>query len=106
MNRLRSIYGLSVFVLIATAGLPAAGTDTRLVDAAKRDDKEAVKGLLKQKVAVDAPYGDGTTPLHWAAYWDDVQLADLLIAAGGNVNARNDAGATPLWAAVSNGGTA
>ncbi len=49
------------------------------------------------------PSGDGSTPLHWAAYHDDLAKVDQLIRAGANVNAANDLGATPLWAASVNG---
>ena len=53
--------------------------------------------------AQEAPSGDGSTPLHWAAYRDDLTKANQLIRAGANVNAANDLGATPLWAASLNG---
>jgi ankyrin repeat protein len=51
----------------------------------------------------DAPSGDGSTPLHWAAYRDDLAKVDQIIRAGANVNAANDIGVTPLWAASLNG---
>ena len=50
-----------------------------------------------------AAQGDGTTPLHWAAYKDDVAGAAALMKSGANVNAANDLGATPLWLASLNG---
>jgi ankyrin repeat protein len=50
-----------------------------------------------------APSGDGSTPLHWAAYRDDLTKVDQLIRAGANVNAANDIGVTPLWSASLNG---
>jgi ankyrin repeat protein len=50
-----------------------------------------------------AAQGDGTTPLHHAAYKDDVAGAAALIKGGANVNAANDLGATPLWLASFNG---
>jgi ankyrin repeat protein len=53
--------------------------------------------------AQEAPSGDGSTPLHWAAYHDDFAKVDQLIRSGANVNAANDLGATPLWAAALNG---
>ena len=52
---------------------------------------------------VNATEADGTTPLHWASYRDDLESADLLIRGGANVNAANDLGATPLWTACLNG---
>jgi ankyrin repeat protein len=53
--------------------------------------------------AQEAPSGDGSTPLHWAAYRDDLSKVDQLIRTGANVNAANDIGVTPLWAASLNG---
>jgi ankyrin repeat protein len=52
---------------------------------------------------VNAAEGDGSTALLWASYRDDLDSAGLLISAGTNVNACNDAGATTLWAASQNG---
>ena len=51
----------------------------------------------------EAPSGDGSTPLHWAAYRDDLAKVEQLIRAGADVNAANDLGVTPLWAASLNG---
>jgi ankyrin repeat protein len=50
--------------------------------------------------------GDGTTPLHWASYRDDIKEANRLILAGAKVNVANDLGATPLWIACQNGSVA
>jgi len=66
-----------------------------------------VRSLLKQKVDVNAPQGDGATALHWAAFNDDVAMADLLLQAGANVNAATREGAiTPLFMASTNGNAA
>lgn len=59
--------------------------------------------LAAPAYAQEAPSGDGSTPLHWAAYRDDLAKVDQLIRAGANVNAANDLGVTPLWAASMNG---
>ena len=53
--------------------------------------------------AGSAPDGDASTPLHWAAYHDDVNEASRLVKAGAAVNAANDLGVTPLWLASENG---
>ena len=68
----------------------------KLADAAQKQDKAAVQTLIRDKVNVNATQADGATALHWAAHWDDLGMADLLIAAGANVNAKNDYSATPL----------
>lgn len=62
--------------------------------------------LLVSLTAAYAAEGDGSSPLLWAAYRDDLQAADKLIRAGADVNAANDLGATPLWAASQNGSAA
>jgi ankyrin repeat protein len=59
--------------------------------------------LLKLHADVNAPQPDGTTALAWAARWDDIEMADLLVAAGANVKAANRFGATPLSLACTNG---
>jgi len=83
-------------------GLAAAGADLRLVDAAKNQDWETVGVLASQELDVNAVQPDGATALHWAAYWSDRDTLDLLIEAGSSVDAQNDYGATPLWAACAN----
>src|SRR6266705_5597213 len=87
-------------LLVASAGMAA---DLRLVEAAKAGDKVAVRSLLKQHVDVNAPQADGATALSWAAYQDDLETADLLIAAGAKASTANDNGVTPLWLACANG---
>ena len=58
---------------------------------------------LKQGANPNIPAPDGATPLHWAAYTDDVAMADRLLRAGANVNARNELRVTPLLLACTNG---
>jgi len=62
--------------------------------------------LLRADVDVNAAEPDGSTPLLWASYKDDLAGADKLIRGGANVNAANDLGVTPLWAASQNGSAA
>ena len=58
-----------------------AAEDHPLVDAVERQDGRAVRALLSQSVDVNAPQPDGATALHWAAHWNDVETAALLIDA-------------------------
>ena len=92
----------SMVALLPLAALAAPGSDLRLVDAAKAQDKEAVRSLLAQHVDVNAAQGDGTTALIWAAHWNDLAMADLLIRTAAHVNASNDYGVTALWEACNN----
>lgn len=88
-------------VFVSSVASPAA-TDLRLVEAAKNQDKEALRALLQEDVDVNAAQPDGATALHWAAHWDDLDAADLLIRAGADVNVANEYGATPLSLACAN----
>ncbi len=92
-----------MLLLCAVAALAAAAGDLRLVEAVKHQNKAAVRALLKQAVDVNTPQADGATALHWAAYWDDQETADLLIRAGAALNRADEHGVTPLWLACNNG---
>ena len=95
---------LSAFaVCLLLAGETATAEDLRLLDATQKDDKGKVRSLLTEKADVNARQADGATPLSWAAYNDDFDLAELLLEAGANVNAANDYGITPLNLACANG---
>ena len=90
----------------AQAGSPVAAPDRRLVEAAKKQDREGVQALLTQKVDVNVAQADGATALHWAAHWDDLLTAERLIGRGANVQAANAYGVTPLALAASNASAA
>ena len=98
---LRRLLGYAGLALAVTAPAYAAGSE--VADAAAKGDRAAVRSLIQKKADVNAPQVDGTTALHWAARGDDVDLADLLIAAGAKVSAANREGATPLGLAAING---
>ena len=103
------VRGLSLWLgglLLASAGLGAAGSDLRLIEAVKNRNVEAVRSLLGRGIDVNTPQPDGATALHWAAHHDDQVAADLLMRAGANVNAKNELGATPLWLAAAQGSRA
>jgi ankyrin repeat protein len=94
-----------LFACLLGANLAGAG-DRRLIEAVKGRNSSEIQRLLKQGVDVNATYGDGSTALHWAAYWDDEQTVGLLIRAGAKVDAADDLAVTPLWLACANGGRA
>ncbi len=88
---------------LVVTGLGAGASDLRLVGAARNGASGALPAPIAQGADVTARQPDGTTALHWAAYRDDGESADVLIRAGVGVNAANDLGVTPLWLACENG---
>ena len=97
-----SIFG----VWRCVASIAAAGVATRLDRRDENADWSACAFWSSEEQMSTRAQADGTTALHWAAYRDDVDSADLLIRAGAKVNAANDLGVTPLWAACENGSAA
>ena len=102
-RRRLALRGAILFWVIAGVAAGASAADRPVADTAQRADWGAVRVLVDQGADVTARQGDGATALHWAAYWDEVDVAGLLLDAGADVNAANDLGVTPLWAAAENG---
>ncbi len=93
---------LYLALALAAAALAGNSPDTRLVDAAAKPDLETVRKLVAEHIDVNIPQADGTTALHWAAHWDDSEMAELLISAGANPKTTNAYGGTPLSEACTN----
>ena len=94
--------GMAIVPLLLLGG---GGSDAPVADAAARGDLEAVRRLLRDGADVNAPQGDGMTPLHWAAERDDAELADILLYAGARVDAGTRIGHyTPLHLAARRAG--
>ena len=103
MSKAATRVGLAAAVLLALgaqAPVWAAGT---LIDAAKANDSAAALALIKDKVDVNAAESDGTTPLHYAVYHDDVALVESLLKAGAKASVANKFGSTPLLEAAVRG---
>lgn len=101
----RTTTGLAL-LMVAVTGTASAAERATLADAAERRDRAAIRAELARGVDVNATQVDGTTALHWAAYYDDVETAALLVKAGANVNAANQFGVPPLALASTNGNAA
>lgn len=96
---------LAISLLAIAGGLACAGhaADSPVADAAKKDDRAAVRSLIGAHADANAPQVDGTTALHWAAYIDDVELAKMLLDAGAKPGSVNRYGMTVLSQACLNG---
>ena len=96
-------------ILIGAALLPgrAGFAASDIADAVMNQDAAAgFERCSRRKQYVDAPQADGTTALHWAARWNDLETAQLLIHAGADAKTANHDGATPMFLASQNGSAA
>src|SRR5262252_7613984 len=76
-------------VVTLLAAINAGAATSPMADAAEKQNRDAIRSLLRQKADVNAPQVDGTTALHWAVRLDDLDVADLLLRAGAKVTAVN-----------------
>jgi ankyrin repeat protein len=100
---LQRVAKVSAFVTLASLPAVAARADSPLADLIESDRRVAALELIAEGVDVNAAQGDGTTPLHWAAYNLDAALVGVLLAHGAKPDAKNIFGASPLSEAVKAG---
>jgi ankyrin repeat protein len=93
-------------LLLGFAGPVLAAERATIADAAEHRDTALIRTLVDKKADVNATQVDGTTALHWAAYYEDADTVALLLRAGANVNAANRYGVPPLIVACTNGNAA
>ena len=94
MKSVKSMVFLGFAAVLCAAALQ---TDGPLIEAARNGDVEAVRSLLAEGADVNTTPGDGMTALHWAAERRHAAVADLLLAAGAEVEAKTRLGGyTPL----------
>ena len=97
--------GLGAALSAAPAASPrAAPGATPVADAARAGDLTAVRSLLAAGEDANAAHGDGMSALHWAAERGDTEMAEVLVHAGGAVEAVTRIGHyTPLHVAAAAG---
>jgi len=99
-----------VLAILCTLGASAVGMSTAwsapegtLINAAESKNHDAALALIGQGADVRAKDVDGSTALHWAAHFGDVELTDKLLRAGAEVNVSNDYGSSPMMEAATLG---
>lgn len=92
----RAIFAV-VFCLAAAGTAAADATLAGLIQAGNRD---AALKMIAAGADVNAAQGDGTTPLHWAVYKIDAELARALLERGAKPDVINNYGSSPLAEAV------
>ena len=69
----------------------------RFLDAVRLSDATVCKTLLKAGAAVDAPDGQGRSPLQTAVSGGRSDICQILIAGGADVTRSDQQGRSPLW---------
>ncbi len=93
------VCGAAFALPLVLSSMVFGASKSPVADAAMDGNIGQVRTLIQQKADVNAPQADGATAIQWAAYRNDLSLADVLIAAGANVKIANREGATPLYLA-------
>src|SRR5215472_3489355 len=88
----------AVFWLAATGTAGAANNS--LAGQIQAGHRDAALKMIAAGADVNAAQGDGTTPLHWAAYKIDADLVRALLANGAKPGVINNYGSSPLAEAV------
>jgi hypothetical protein len=94
---------LTCAVILGAGASTSAQADLRLVTALRNQNATTARALIRQRVDVNAPDVDGSTPLQWAAHWNDLETVKALLAAGAKPNTANRYGVTPLHEAATIG---
>jgi ankyrin repeat protein len=88
---------LTIVMLASLLGSQAVRAASDVADAVMSKDSQRLEQLLASKKAdVNAAQADGTTALHWAAYYGDINVAAKLLKARANPALTTGTGMTPL----------
>jgi ankyrin repeat protein len=95
----RSVLAIGTLALLGNG----AWANEALVRSIESADIPALEQQITDGADVNERDVDGATPLHRAAYADQLEAARILIDAGADAGARSRYGVTPLYLAVVNG---
>ena len=94
---------LGLTTVLSLTAIIAWAADVTLVDLAEDRQIDMALELVEAGVDVNRPSVDGTTALHWAAYYGELELARRLLRAEADPNMQNDYGSSPLGEAAARG---
>ena len=77
-----------IVVLGASAVMISTPAAALVAEAAMRGDSDTVRALLQKGTDVNVALSDGMTALHYAAARGDAKMAEMLLYAGANANAK------------------
>ncbi len=102
-NLIRKI-SWQLVILVLTCAAATSSQPVRIHDAVKRGDTAEVRRILEVNPELVAELDDkGNTPLHLAASRGAVEMIEVLIGNGADVDAKTKRGVTPLLRATSLG---
>ncbi len=94
---------LAIVPMVVLLAAAPASVESPVADAAMSGDVTLVRELLRDGADVNAAQGDGMSALHWAADRGDVELLDVLLVAGAEIQSATRIGEyTPLHIAARN----
>jgi ankyrin repeat protein len=93
----RAVFAVMFYLAAAS---PAAAADNSLAGLIEAGHRDAALKRIAAGADVNAAQGDGTTPLHWAVYKIDADLARALLERGAKPDVINNYGSSPLAEAV------
>ena len=87
----------------SVCSLMVCAAEESLVSLAEKQQVPQAIAMIDAGVDVNRASADGTTALHWAAYYGELELAQRLIRAEADPDTRNDYGSSPLGEAATKG---
>lgn len=93
----------ALMVLLMLTATWSAAADDSLVKLVEQKHFDEAMALVDAGVDVNVPSADGSTALHWASYYGNLDLARRLVRAEADPNTRNDYGSSPLGEAAAKG---
>ena len=74
--------GWLILIVPAVFTVMSIAAESTVADAAMQGDWVRLRSLVTRKADVNQAQVDGTTALHWAVRQDNLEMVNLLIAAG------------------------